>query len=197
MKKISNRQVTTLLAKVLKPFVKLHDFAARTDLPDSTHQLIALAPVGAGFVAALGLVATLVAAPALVLPVLAGAAGMLATLAVTGLAANAMIKNVNKHEDVTTVNAAGQTVQGSAYDIAAVMGIENEINALTRRLDNSTDVHAQEALKKKIGAAFAKASPIAARITVVQDPEAAFGETPAYSFGIKRAQTTVQRAAVN
>ncbi len=192
MKPVSNQTITASLAKMLKPFVKLHDFLERRDLPESAQQLIMIAPVLAVFTGALALVGVAAFAPAAVVPALLGAAGMATAIGVVGLGANTLIKSVNKREDTTAVNAAGQTISGSAFDIAAVMSIENQINGLTRRLDASTDAGTQAALNSKINLAFAKAAPHIARLQVIEDP-AATDATPAYAFAVKREQATVQR----
>lgn len=100
----------------------------------------------------------------------------------------------DKRRTQTVTNLAGQTVQGSAYDIKRLQKYEAQIDRLSRAAGNPL-IRPQEETQALLKTAFAKAAPHAARVTVIADPEAAEGAPSAYAFAQKDTvtQTTVKR----
>ena len=119
-------------------------------------------------------------------------AGMGAFMVGTSFAGESIGNYFSQRKIKTITNEAGQTVTGSAFDLSRLDSVQKRVTALSSALSLENDATRQEQLSARLSAAFDKAAPYAARVTVIADPANQNDANATYAF--VKTQKTISRA---
>ena len=145
-------------------------------------------PLSLGLFAAVGVLTASTAITGLV-SAAAFTAGLMTYISATNLGIESAQHYFGKRKIKTITNDAGQTVSGTAFDLSRLRALEPRISALSTRLKACDSQLETETVNARLQAAFEKAAPYIARVTVIKDPANENTADATYAFATR--QTTV------
>lgn len=190
----------------MRPFRKAAAYFEAKDYPSSAFAMKAAAfiplaalaslPLSFGVIAAVGALSHVtlgIAATSIV----ASTAGLMAYITGINIAQESAEHYFGKRKIKTITNDAGQTVTGTAFDLSRLRALEPRISALsTRLLACDTPLETQE-VTTRLQAAFEKAAPYIARVTVIKYPANENAADATYAFAKRHTTVTTSVSRIS